>query len=262
MLKIKKASEVEQYLKLLVYGDPGVGKTTLAGTADGHPNMGPVLVANIEGGVLSIADTDCDTTEQLRTTAEVEELFWALANKGDGFDKYRTLVVDSATELQTIDLEGIVAESLKKKKQADRDPDDIYLEDYGKSTARLKRIFRHMKDLPMHVVVTALCKREMPQNAHKMTNPQPRQVGPSLTSKLATSLMGYMDCVWYYYGTTNEEGETVRNLLTQREGPYMAKTRGQSFSRELGKVVENPHLGRIFDLLIKTEVKNSKKKAK
>ena len=238
--KIKKAKNFEQLLKVLVYGDPGVGKTTLAGGANTHPDTGPVLVANIEGGVLSLADTECDTTEQLRTTAEVEEVLWALSHGADGFGKYKTLVVDSATELQTIDLEGIVAASLKKNKKQDRTQDDIFLEDYGKSTARLKRVFRHMKDLPMHVIVTALTKTEMPANAHKMTNPQPKNVGPALTSKLANSLMGYMDSVWYMYTEEVEGGGTDRCLLTQKHGVYQAKTRGQNFSRELGSVVRNP----------------------
>lgn len=244
---IKKASDIERYVKLLVYGDPGIGKTTFAATGESHPQMKNTLFVNIEGGMLSIANTDADATEQLHNVDSVEEVFWNLAQKTKGWDHYQTVVVDSATELQTMDLEGIVKAAKKKNKS--RNLDDIYLEDYGKSTARLKRIFRQFRDLPMHVIVTCLTKRVMPANAQNMTNPQPKATLPSLTDKLAMSLMGYMDFVWYMYiGEDNK-----RELLTRDKSHYKAKTRGARFSKALGERVVEPDLAEIFNLLLQTE---------
>jgi hypothetical protein len=247
---IKKASDIERYIKALVYGDPGIGKTTFAATGEGHPQLERTLFINIEGGMLSIAGTSAEATEQLRDVDSVEEVFWGLAQKKEGWEHFQTVVIDSGTELQTMDLEGIVAEARKKNKK--RSLDDIYLEDYGKSTARLKRVFRQFRDLPMHVIVTCLTKRVMPPNAQK-TNAQPRAIMPSLTEKLAMSLMGYMDFVWYMY--IGEEGK--REILTRDKGPYKAKTRGARFSEALGERVVEPNLATIYDLLIETEGEQS-----
>lgn len=245
MINIKPVSETDKFLKVMIYGDPGIGKTVLSATATQNPAMEKTLVVNIEGGMLSIAGTEAMATDQIKSMKEVEELMWALSSRQAGFEDYNTIVIDSGTELQTLSLEGIVAAA--KKKKSDRDLDEIYIEDYGKSTACLKRIFRHFRDLPMNIIVTALTKRIMPPIASKKTTPL--KVLPQFTSKLADSLSGYMDAVWYMY--LDENGQ--RCILTQPEGAYFAKTRGQRFSEALGKRVENPNLSEIYNLLQETE---------
>ena len=50
----------QRYLKLLIYGSPGVGKTSLAGSAVEVPSMRDVLMINAELGVLAIEDLDID----------------------------------------------------------------------------------------------------------------------------------------------------------------------------------------------------------
>lgn len=249
VINISPVSEETHYAKILLYGPPGVGKTTFAGTAQAHPDMSDVLFINIEGGMLSVSGTAALTTQQLTHTDQVEELFWNLANKKEGYESVRTVVLDSGTELQTIDIEGIVAAAREKNKN--RSLDDVHLEDYGRSTTRLKRLFRHFRDLPMNVIVTCLVKRVMPANAQKLTNPQPKVVRPALTESLANSLAGYMDCVWYMY-----EEDGVRSILTQQEGVYLAKTRGHRFSEAIGKVVTEPNLATLYNQLQESEKKS------
>ena len=152
--------------------------------------------------------------------------------------------------MQTLALQEIVAASIKKKGDKNRSPDDIHLEDYGKCTAKLKRLFRQFRDLPYHVVVTALAKREMPDAGGKR-GVDPLLVYPDFTQKLAFSVMGYFDFVWYL----NQDGDNNRQLLTQEHGPYKAKTRGPDFAKAIGKVVHNPNLAELFDQLVKTESK-------
>ena len=94
MVSIQKASSVPHYLKLLVYGPPAVGKTTLAGTAEDHEDMAPVLLCNIEGGELSVKNRlDVWTTDQLRDVKSVEEVFWHIAQGDDGWNQYKTIVI-------------------------------------------------------------------------------------------------------------------------------------------------------------------------
>jgi len=245
---IKPASEIEQYLKVLVYGDPGSGKTVLSATATEHEDLCDVLIVNIEGGILSVANTPAFCTEQLKTVSEVESIIWSLANKEKGFENFKTIVIDSGTELQTINLEGIVRASMKKHPSKERGEDDVFIEDYGKSNAQLKRIFRQFRDLPMNVIVTALTKRVVPTTSTGKAK-HPTYVGPLFTERLANSLMGYMDSVW----CLTKEDSGKRFLLTQSQSPYVAKTRGMRFSEAIGNVVENPNLAELYETLLKTE---------
>lgn len=264
MVQILPASKIEKYMKILVYGDPGVGKTTFAATAEEHPAMRRTLVVNIEGGMLSIAGTDVLATEQIKNIADVENILWGIANKDEPYKDLQTIVIDSGTELQTLDIEQIVASALKKKQGGDRTQDDVYIEDYGKSTARLKRIFRHFRDLPCNVVVTALTRRIMPNGASKKQDPI--AIMPQFTEKLATSVMGYMDFVWYMYqddDKRDDNGDLLpegRCLLTQAHGPYKAKTRGANFSKAIGTIVRNPNLAQLYKTLIETETQQKGKK--
>lgn len=250
---IKPVSEIERYLKVLVYGDPGVGKTSFAASAQEHPDMRETLIVNIEGGILSIANTGAQSTEQITDVDDVEDLMRALAMGAEGFRHYKTVVLDSGTELQTLDLENIAAGEVKKKKRENLDA--LEIQDYGKSTARLKRIFRHFRDLEMNVVITALAKRVMPQAVKgKPKSDEPLAVYPQFTEKLSNSLMGYMDAVWYMYlGDEDGNGEVSRNLLTQATGPFAAKTRGHRFSAEIGRLVTNPNLATLYTTLLATE---------
>ncbi|KKK62138.1 hypothetical protein LCGC14_3007340, partial [marine sediment metagenome] len=45
-----------EWLKFLIYGEYGIGKTTLAGSAIDVPSMADVLLANAEAGTLSLLD--------------------------------------------------------------------------------------------------------------------------------------------------------------------------------------------------------------
>lgn len=244
-----------QKIKVLIYGEPGVGKTLLAGTAAEHPLMAPVLVANIEGGLLTLAGKPGVDEVPVPTSVELEELYWKLHNGDADYKKYKTLVLDTGSvaaarilrEWSEIGLSRQLAKG--KIREGDRTRDDVELQDYGKAGVHCARIFEWFVQLPMHVIMTATTK----ERSEKTSNPNDIgaviDIRPNFTDKLGTVVMAMFDHVWYLYTVDDD----TRYLSTRKYGQYVGKTRGEHFNPALGAIVTNPNLASIYELLLTTE---------
>lgn len=242
--------------KVLVYGPPGAGKTTFAATVAQHVDMSPVLVANIDKGALSIASVPGIDGVDIHSTEDLEELFWLLANRSEGYGHYKTVILDGISEMQKVDMEAIASKEVQSGKRESVDHREI--QDYGESISRLERIFRQYRDLanrpesPLHIILTAWDKKTYPKvDGRKVdkTKLKPTLVGPDLSDKLGNSVTGFMDFVWYL--GVDDEGN--RRMLTQTMGAHRAKTRGHKFSDALGPVVDSPNMAKLYDTFVATE---------
>lgn len=255
---------------LLIYGDPGAGKTTFASSAQDHRDMKNVLFADIEAGLISIAHRGDIHKKRIIATSDLYDLAWDIA-KGE-FPTVNTLVVDNVTELQTLNLQEIVQSAINsgrnRVKNRERTIDDVWQEDWMKSTKQLARLFRMLRDLPINVVFTAQMKRIYPKvpDGTDLTKITPEAVMPSISAKLGEALMSYVDFVWCLENDTEKEMYEPgrRFAVTVSKGMYRCKTRGPKFSDEIGDVLEDPNLPDIYDLFVKTslEPEPSSKKRK
>lgn len=122
-IKMYTPTAKDAKLNILVFGEPGVGKTTLAATAQDHPAMRDVVFLNIEGGLLSVVSRGQPVKAvDISSQESVEEFFWSLRKdlmeSTDGpLAGVKTVVIDSGSELQTLVLEGIVRKGVEKAKQ-------------------------------------------------------------------------------------------------------------------------------------------------
>lgn len=242
--------------KLMIYGEPGAGKTHLAGTAQDCNLMKNVHVFNIDGGIMTLAERGDISATDIRSVDDLEQEAFKIANKDKKYQDIKTVVIDNVTELQTLALENLTTKAFSDRVKSNKNYtiDDVYLEDYGKSGKQLARVLRTFRDLPMNVIYIAHKKDKMRKGTQILEESK-----PALTDKLCTAVMGYMDFVWYLYTqdevqNINDQDVTVteRYLLTQPVNNYHAKTRGQKFAQALGMVVKRPNLAEIFDLYTKT----------
>lgn len=237
-------------LNILIYGDPGSGKTHLAGTAQDVPEMRNVHFFNIDGGLLTLADRGDITATDIHSIDALEEEFYKIANNDPEYKGIKTVVIDNISELQTLALEVEAKLNFKDRLKKDKNYtiDEIYLEDYGVAGKKLARVLRGFRDLPIHVIYIAHKKDKL----RKGTNVLEASM-PNLTDKLSTAIMGYMDIVAYLY-TADEQVETNgtyqtqmhRYLLTQPMNQFAAKVREPSFAERLGAFVKDPTFTKIY----------------
>jgi hypothetical protein len=245
-------------IKALIYGDPGSGKTWLAGTAQDHPGLRNVHFFNVDGGMYTLAERGDISATDVRSLDHLEAELFRITSGDEKYKGVRTFVIDNITELQTLNLEDIVREELRKKTRREKDAtiDDVYQDDYGKSTKQMARILRGFRDIPFNVLYIAHRKDKMRKKSDVIEESK-----PSLTEKLCTAVMGYMDFVWYLYTMdvptpVDEQGRTAnvthRFLLTQPFNGFICKTRGTKFSTNLGMCLQDPTMPDIYEVFLKS----------
>lgn len=239
-------------MNILIYGDPGSGKTYLAGTAQDSPYMKNVHVFNIDGGMMTLAQRGDISATDIHSVDDLERELHRIASKDEKYKDIHTVVIDNVTELQTLALESTTTREYANRKKKDKTYtiDQIYLEDYGVVGKQLARVLRGFRDLSIHVIYIAHRKDRMRPGTNVLDESK-----PNLTEKLCTAVMGYMDFVWYLY-TADEQiadgdsyrQETHRYLLTQPMNAFAAKTRGSEFAQAIGPVIRDPSMSDIMQV--------------
>ncbi|KKM73036.1 hypothetical protein LCGC14_1414500 [marine sediment metagenome] len=217
---VKAADTVAQSLKMVVYGNSGVGKTTFASTAP------KPIILSAEAGLLSIADKDIDVISIDKWT-DLHDAFDYLKNaKHD----YKTVVLDSLTELQKKHQDHLVGASEKQMTQ----------QQWGINIEVLRKTCRAFRDLPMNVILIALAS-EIEQNGVSVTR-------IALQGKsLPNEVMGFVDLVGHMVTQErvvedSEEMKIVRAIRFQPTDTIAAKDRSDRL-----EIWEKPDFTKIYN---------------
>jgi hypothetical protein len=222
-----------------VYGYPGVGKTFLMGSADDDERTRPVLIFDVEGGMMTLKDKPGIDVVPVRSYRELVENYNKLYNSiKDGKMYYKTVGIDSGTELADLDIKAIMKVSHDQSPEK-IDPDVPDQRGWGKSRGHMRTVVRAFRDLPCHVIITASVATQQEQD-------QPTLVFPGFAGKLKTEVPGFMDIVGYYFSEVDPVREVVtRKLQVQGTRRVVAKDR----TSKLGGVVLNPTIPDLWDLI-------------
>lgn len=245
-LRIAPVSQRPKTINFLVYGESGIGKTILGGSADAVPQMRPVLIVDVEGGAFSLLDRYPDVeVVRVETWNELQELYYAL-HAGD--HPYKTVVLDSLTEIQKFSMNQIMVEVVAK--EPGRDPDIPSLREWGKNIEQIRRLVRAFRDLPVNTIFTALLREEKDNKTGTVT------LKPMLSGKLASEVAAFLDIVTYLYVVSQQKGDEMhreRVLLTGATEKVTAKDR----SNRLPLTILNPTMQEIYDYAVAGKVADS-----
>ena len=194
MLKIQTFKPENSYIKALIYGPSGAGKTTFAATAP------KPIFASSEKGLMSIRHLAPQFAE-INSLQDLKDLYSFLKNEKHEFE---TVVIDSITEINDI----IKTEIETRNKR------NMQLQDWGILQKEIKDILRKFRDLPMHIIF--LAQETTEKDEEKIV-----KYLPSLNGKSATEIAYYMDTVGYCF--IDKLGN--RKIGTMPNEKYLTKDR-------------------------------------
>jgi AAA domain len=249
------------YQNDLFYGDPGAGKTHLLGTVADHPELNPMLLADIDGGSMTLRNAPKGSVKvkQVRSITDLEDIHKQLllnnhhkdcAHTDDSSQDcdcgglYKSFGMDSVTELQKIDMKFVMNEQFLKKP----DTTDKLVpsqREWGKSNERVRMVIRAFRDLPMHFFATALLSQVTDERTGSV------KFYPSLPGKLRGEIPGFFDIVGFLRvveETENDKKKLTRLLQVVASDKVTAKDRTSS----LGDLIQNPSLASMWNTIIAT----------
>lgn len=278
--KIETAYSKARYIKLLVYGDYGSGKTWLTSTSVAVREMQDVLMIDAEAGDMTLLDDtssiDFAAIETVRVrnfkqVAHVQEFLKTHCRLREEAEDFENLLkgeaVDKLRELEAL-FKGIDPSDIEKPKRyrtviidsltevesycmyqllgvteltrLDEEVASAEWSEYKKNHSMIQRLVRGFRDLPMHVLFT--CASQYSQDETKRM-----LYSPALTGKLSRQIQGFMDVVGYLQTGTaeSEEAPIPRRLYVQpvKGRRFAAKCRFSSFK---GSYFENATMSTIL----------------
>ena len=243
----KPPKRTEAHFNGIFYGLTGVGKTQLLGSAEDCEATSPMLLIDMDGGLLTLAGQQQDVVRPTNFP-ELQDVYDHLREDNT---KYRSVGIDTLTEQQR----GISMGSILGEIDEDLAYNDLgrstapSRQDWLKSSVHMRKFIKAFRDLSyledsekrLHVFCTAGERTD-----------ESRSIGcPSLPGVLGIECGGYVDVLARLVSTTREVGDTlkeVRYLYTREyEDDEGVKYLGKNRLGLLGRRVTNPTMDRIMN---------------
>lgn len=236
--RIVPVSQAEQFVKVLVYGVNGAGKTRFAATA---PK--PLIIDINEKGTDSVKDYPGVDVFHAKTWADVVYAFWFLHEGGHGYD---SVVIDNLTSLQNMCMRHVLKEN--SDRDPNKDPTTPTQRDWGKLAELLKPRILDFRNLDMHVIFIAqerILKDKNEEGEDSVDSVHVPDMSPG-SRGVAMGAVGVIGRIYQRELTTTVKGKEKSvwepRMLVGPHESYITKDR----TGNLGRIVRNPTVPKII----------------
>lgn len=204
---MRKLEPAREHLTILIVGESGAGKTSLAATAP------KPIILNRDNGLSSLYYKRYDENLRIEDIESTADFDASLANlRGDGrkdWTGFQSVVIDDLSEMQMLMMDEIL------RAMHERDPrrqmDDPSKREYGLVGTRFRRYIRAIKRLPMHRVMVSAMTYDSDAEKFK----------PALVGAMRTQIPHFCDLVGFLRTGKDEK----RYLYFRSSRKWFAKSR-------------------------------------
>lgn len=216
---MKSINPRKKWQTIVIHGDSGAGKTTLAATA---PRPG-FLDSN--QGLLSIAGRPGLShvkSMDVRTMQDLDRAYDNCTGTGrrDWRKKFNTIVFDHWDDIQTLILDELTEKAVER--DPEREQDKTQLDEFGVMFNKLARYLRKFKKVPMHKILICSSKADF----------ETQQMRPNMVGQMKDKLPYFVDHTMYL----RQGKKGVRYLHLDPTDDFYAKTRAWWLPKEARKI--------------------------
>lgn len=190
-LPVRNVGDIKRKRSWVFYGRSGTGKTTIASS---FPK--PLLLLDVsDEGTDSIADIEDIQVRDIEEWDDLEHTYWWLVKNPDA---YKTIVIDTVTQLQSKCVEKILA---AKKKDASRAGEwgSMTKGEWGDVARAMKTWLERFRSLPMEVVFLA---QDRVFNFDDDSGDSEEQLAPEVGPRLSPSVASALNAMVSVIGNT------------------------------------------------------------
>lgn len=232
--RIVPISRADPYVKLMVYGRNGTGKTRFAASA---PDV--LLIDINEKGTKSARHIKGPKVYRVSHWEDMADIFWYLKA---GEHPYKSVAIDTLTQMQSLCMRFVLRE------EADRDPTkDPSMpgrREWGKMGELMKPLLMSYRNLPMHVIFTAQERTFGDDDEGGIV-----EHVPDMSPGPRGAAMGAVDVIGRLYqsevktkGAKGRSSKWETRMLVGPHAAYVTKDR----TGNLGRIVRNPNVPDII----------------
>lgn len=226
---------VQDFLRIGIYGGPGVGKTWLAGSASEWEGGGDCLYLDVEAGdrtlrqfpsmwcipitkwnqmsaIYGFISEHIRRRDSENSTQQLIDLEYRVTRKKPTEPRrIRTIIIDSISELDKLCMDGILnsTDDIFEDTEVFEAEEDAQFKQYKRNFNKMSKLFRKFRNLDCNII---MCAREIDRSTF---NPPPRgpAFAPELTGKLSRLLSHDLDLI----GRLTFEDVTVKRTKPDGE---------------------------------------------
>lgn len=241
--RIASVDDLGPYVKVLVFGPNGSGKTRFAASAP------KCLIIDInEQGTRSAVGTGSKKLE-VASWSDIGHIYWYLKA---GNHPFESVAIDTITAMHSMAMSFVLEE------KEERDPstvrDQPIQRDWGRAGQLVSSMVWAFRNLDMHVVLTAQVRKEKDQDTGEIldtTVDLPAGCRGSATG--AVSVLGYMnprETAVRNPETRKVERKWVDNMIV---GPHRDYSVLKDRTNLLGPVLKRPTMSKVITAWLNTE---------